>query len=331
MANSHIRKKKGVRRGRVILILVIVLVLISALVLGGVALWNNFVKPPEIPTQTVPEGMTRPDSVEEGIYNILVVGRDRVGLNTDTILLVSLNTEDDKVNVLSIPRDTYVKGAERKIKKINGAYGRTGKANVDNLLEEIEIVTGIRPDNYVIVDLDGFVELIDAIGGVEVDVPQKMNYDDDAQNLHIHLEKGLQTLNGEDAMGFVRFRHDYAEGDMGRVKAQQIFLKALADKMMSPSQLGNVDKYVNFVQNNLDTELTAGEMLWFGIQLLEMNPATDVQMFILPGEGMMYEKYSYFLVEKEEALEMLNDYFNPYDQKITDIGVIDINSVKKAA
>ena len=92
-----------------------------------------------------------------------------------------------------------------------------------------------------------------------------------------------------------------------------------------------MDKYVNFVQNNLKTELTAGEMLWFGTQLLEMDPTTDVQMFILPGEGMMYEKYSYFLVEKAEALDMLNTYFNPYDQKITDIGVVDINTVKDAA
>lgn len=319
--NPHFKRKPMSGKKRALMITGCV---ILALVLVVAVLWFTLVRAPRIGDAgndpNLEPGVTRP----EGIYNVLIAGKDKVALNTDTLILASLNTKEKKVNLLSIPRDT-MSNVTRSNKKINAAYGRSGKANIDHLLEEIQGVTGIMPDNYVVIDLDGFIELIDKIGGVEVDVPRDMDYDDDAQDLHIHIKKGLQTLDGKTAMGFVRYRKGYADADLGRIRAQQLFLSAIAKKMMQPSNLLQINAFAEFAKENVKTDLSVGEMAWFGMQLVSIDAENDLQMFTLPGAAGMYHRLSYYIVNEAETLELINTYFNPYSRDITSLNLIEVN------
>lgn len=304
--------------------LIIAGIIIAVIAISASMLWFGNVRAPKVDRNEAGskgQEYTRP----EGVYNVLVVGKDKIAMNTDTLILASLDTRTGKANLLSIPRDT-MSNVTRKNKKINAAYGRTGKGDINNLLEEIEGLIGFRPDNYVMIDLDGFVGLIDEIGGVQIDVPRDMKYDDPAQNLHIDIKKGSQVLDGKTAMGFVRYRHGYAEGDIGRVKAQQLFIKAIAKQMMNPANITKINSYATFAMNHVKTDLSMGEMVWFGTQLIKMDADTDIQTFMLPGAPLTYKKLSYYVINEEKALKVINENFNPYDKSISDLDLIDIKS-----
>lgn len=152
----------------------------------------------------------------ENTYTILVVGRDRVGLNTDTIMVAMMDCDAGEINVVSIPRDTLV-NVDWSVKKVNSIYGALG---TEGLLDGISDLLGFRVDNYVIVNTYVFQALVDAIGGVYYDVPIYMYYDDPNQDLHISLAPGYQWLSGYQAEQVVRFRQNndgtgYPDGDLG--------------------------------------------------------------------------------------------------------------------
>ena len=321
---KHPKKRRKVRKKAIATILCAILIL----VVGGLAMAGMRIKPPSLENLSH-DNSEQQDEREDGIYNVLVVGTDKVGLNTDTILVMSLDSVNNKANVMSIPRDT-MSNVSRSVKKINAAYAvgaKKGKGNIDNLKKEVSYLLGFEVDNYVVVNLSAFEELIDAIGGVTIDVPRNMNYDDPYQDLHIHINKGVQTLNGAQAVGFVRYRSGYAEGDLGRVKAQQLFIEAVAKQLSSASTITKLPKLAEIVLRNTDTDLTNGEMLWFGKKALEVDMSTDLQMFVLPGEARMVNRLSYYLPNEAEILEIVNQYFNPYSTAITSLNVVDVNSV----
>ena len=167
---------------------------------------------------------------KDGVFTFLLVGTDMDDGNTDTIMVASYDTVNQDVSIMSIPRDTMI-NASWDIKKINSVYSRSGDG-IDALLKRVKTLVGFTPDFHVKVDLKMFVELVDLVEGVEFDVPQDMNYDDPYQDLHIHLKKGVQVLDGEKAMELVRFRR-YSEGDIKRVEVQQAFMKALIKECLS--------------------------------------------------------------------------------------------------
>lgn len=312
------KKKNGIK------IAVIVFIVLLLMGLAAAFFLNSYIKPPAIPSNA--------DVSEEradGVYNVLVVGTDKVGLNTDTIMVLSLDTKNDQANVMSIPRDT-MSNVTRKVKKINAAYSVGGKANIDQLKEEVKYLLGFDVDYYVVVNLQAFEQMIDAIGGVTIDVKRNMDYEDPYQNLSIHIKKGEQTLNGKDAIGFVRYRHGYAEGDLGRVKAQQQFMEALAKQLATPATVSKLPKLANIVLNNMETDLTVGEMVWMGQQALEIDMSTNLHMFILPGEARYVNGLSYFLPDETEILEVVNAHFNPYPTPIRRINVVDVASLPKS-
>ena len=264
----HPRKKRKIRKKAVIIIVCV----IAALLISGLAMAGMSIKPPSVEKPSVDDTQEIEERAD-GIYNVLVVGTDKVGLNTDTIMVMSLDSINDRANVMSIPRDT-MSNVKRSVKKINAAYAigaKNGKGNIDNLKKEVSYLLGFEVDNYVVVNLGAFEEIIDAIGGVTIDVPRNMNYDDPYQDLHIHLEKGVQTLSGKEAIGFVRYRSGYAEGDIGRVKAQQLFIEATAKQLASPSTLTKLPKLAEIVLRNMDTDLTNGEILWFAKEAMAID------------------------------------------------------------
>jgi len=319
----HPKKKRKVRK-----VVLIILCAIFILIASGLAMAGMSIKPPTLHPSTM-ENEENAEARKDGIYNVLVVGTDKVGLNTDTILVMSLDSVQNRASVISIPRDT-MSNVKRSVKKINAAYAigaKNGKGNIDNLKLEVSYLLGFEVDNYVVVNLSAFEEIIDAIGGVTIDVPRNMDYDDPYQDLHIHLSKGLQTLNGQQAIGFVRYRSGYAEGDLGRVKAQQSFIQTLAKQLASPATLTKVPKLAEIILRNMDTDLTNGELVWFAKEALEVDMETNLNMFVLPGAAQYVNRLSYYLPNETEILTIVNEYFNPSETPITQLNIVNVSNV----
>ena len=237
---AAVRRKKRLGGKKTALI---ILGCVALIALAVTVLWKALVAPPDVSHNLHPGGsvpVTETENGDEpttaggrkdGYYTFLLLGKDTSSGSTDTIILVSYDVPNQQVNMMSIPRDTAV-NVPWSIKKINSVYSakESSGGGLENLKQQVAYLTGVMPDFYVIIEWEAVGELVEALGGVEFDVPRNMNYDDPYQNLHIHLEKGVQVLNGEEAMGVIRYRHDnvradgvmpgYADGDLGRTKTQ---------------------------------------------------------------------------------------------------------------
>ena len=264
---------------------------------------------------------------KEGVFTFLLVGTDMDDGNTDTIMVASYDTKNQDISIMSIPRDTMI-NESWDIKKINSVYSRY-KDGMDALKKRVKTLVGFTPDFYVKVDLSMFVKLVDLIGGVEFDVPQDMNYDDPYQDLHIHLKKGVQLLDGEKAMEMVRFRR-YSEGDIKRVEMQQNFMKALIKECLSIKHWGKIKSYIDLAMENVQTDLEFGSVVWFAANVLGLNsgvPALnmdDVYTCTIPGDywGEAYSRsthqnQSYVTIYPKQVVELVNERFNPYEQRVT--------------
>ena len=314
----------------------IVSALIVAVYVGG----SLLIRPPEIPqsggqdSQTAPVVNTEGDTQEEqgrvrrdGVYNIALLGKDVDSGNTDTIIVVSYDVPNQKVGMISIPRDTAVERSWRKQPKINGAFYGAG---ADVLKEEIEYTFGIPIDYYILVDLKGFIALVDQLDGVEVNVPLDMNYDDPIQNLHIHFNKGTQTLNGQEAMEVVRYRHDNSDSpnyranmwysDVQRGEMQRQVLMQLAKKVVSWNSVPKVMSFLDIFNQYIKTDLSASNLAYFATQALQVDLATGVSQGTLEGEANgVYKGTKWcFIFKAEDILPVLNEQVNPYNQPLTE-------------
>ena len=189
---------------------------------------------------------------------------------------------------------------------------------------------GTRTDTIIIAHLDANdhtvallsiprdtpVATVDLVGGVEFDVPMDMNYEDPSQNLYIHLQKGLQTLDCEQAMGLVRFRKGYATQDIQRTQTQQQFLKALAKQCLSVSSLTKLREFADIFSQYVTTNLTTGNMVWFGKELLSCD-FDNMKTYTAEGEGAMINGASYYPLYAGKLLSVVNEAFNPYDTPIS--------------
>ena len=258
-----------------------------------------------------------PASHKEGFYNILIVGTDEEGSRTDTIMIARMDVKSHTVALLSIPRDTLITG-NYSVPKINSVYGAAGKGErgIQALKSKLAQLLGFEVDGYAIVNLDAFIELVDLVEGVEFDVPMNMDYDDPTQNLHIHLQAGVQHLNGEQAMGLVRFRKGYASQDIMRTQVQQQFLQALAKKCLSVVNLSKVDDMAQIFLENVSTDMTLGNLVYFGQELLKCD-FDNMYTHTLQGEAVMVNDASCYALYLYKTLSVVNDYFNPYDVQIT--------------
>ena len=330
-------------------LLTLVLLVLPILVISGFAFSAYLSRPPELPTQdeVISDGITeegtvieeptepteptnqkqeppaRPAKVyKDNFYTFLVTGIDNEGYHTDTIMVVSLDTAAKKVNVVSVPRDTQV-DVDRDHKKINAAYAYGG---TKELKRELESILGFVPHYYIRVDLEAFTKLVDAVGGVEFDVPQDMDYDDPSQDLYIHLIKGRQLLDGDQALQLVRFR-GYFNADLGRMQTQQEFLKALAKEVLTPASILKINTFVDIFQQNVKTDISLRDLQWFAQQSIKLNPATDITMQTLPysDDGGSYLGVFYLFLSPEEVVSMVNKTINPYT---TDITLEDVNIIR---
>ncbi len=272
---------------------------------------------------------------KEGVYTFLLVGTDKGDGNTDTIMVVSYDTVNQNINIMSIPRDTMI-NESWDIKKINSVYSRTG-GSIDALSNRVRKLIGFKPDFYVKVDLSMFVQLVDLVGGVEFDVPQNMNYSDPYQDLYINLKKGVQTLDGDKAMQLVRFRR-YAQGDIKRVEVQQNFMKALIKECLSINNWGKVKSYIELGLKNVQTDLDFGSVVWFAANVLGINDAPTLNMdnvytCTIPGNYVASawsrdtnSYQSYVTIYANQTVKLVNERFNPYQQNVN-TGMLDVMTI----
>ena len=277
---------------------------ICGLALTAIALWFIFWGPGKVTigkpiatqvatiTQIIPSvptfgSISQPTSVLFMGVDVMYEGRgrdlksDHTALNgrSDTMMLGFFNPQQNTVSVLNIPRDTEVNIGKYGVQKINSANALGGpeyaRGAVTSLVE-------MPVDHYVVMNLQGLVQLVNELGGVTVEVPKKMSYMDWTAKLKIDLEPGVHTLTGNQAMGFVRFRHDEL-GDIGRVQRQQIFLHACAGKMMDPRSWLHVPALLSIAQQNIQTDLSEVDLASI-LNFAHNIPKSNIKFVMLPGQ-----------------------------------------------
>lgn len=247
-------------------------------------------------------------SIDHPVENFVVAGIDEGGYRTDLILLCQINRKDNEVHILQIPRDTKVTN-RRTDKKINSAY----YSGFDVMSSEIEQITGIAPDNYVMVSFNAFGDIINSIGGVILDIPFDMQYEDPVQDLVIDLKKGKRRLNGERAEMYMRYRqgndgNGYKDGDMGRLSAQQELYNAVADKLLSPMGVLRAPAVFFAVKKHTDTSFTGGKILGLMLDVLRAGK-DNIHIHTLPGEGRYIGGGSYFVPYKNQTSDLMKENF----------------------
>ena len=238
--------------------------------------------------------------------NALIVGTNQN--LTDTMMYVNYNVETGKVAMMSIPRDTYITNEYCVGHKLNSLY--RGK-NTQAFVEQIEELIGVDIDYYLIFDSKMLIDIVDKVGGVEVDVPVRMKYDDTNQNLHIDLKKGTQVLNGKQAEQFVRYRKGndgsgYARGDLQRTEVQQQFIKNFISTVLSAKNLTKIPDLINVALDNTDTNITAREALKYSTDVMKID-TSNISSCTAPGEAKYINNISYFVMDKENTNELVKN------------------------
>lgn len=229
-----------------------------------------------------------------------MVGLDEVvPERADTILLASVNIKNKHCNIISIPRDTYLQISKNKFDKIAHTYR---KNNINFLKNSLENLLGVKIDNYIIIKAMGSKKIIDAIGGVELMVEKRMKYTDKKQNLYIDLHPGKQVLNGERSLQYLKFRSDKL-GDVGRIKRQQKFMKAVFDKTIDIKNIPKIPQLIRVSLENTKTDLHFSQAICLSILGFYIYPK-NLNWEVLPGEPHFYNNINYWrpLTLKEKSI-----------------------------
>lgn len=306
---------------KAVTIVSVIVIILSVLTTAACLLlmWQPFKEQGAAPPSSAPvnagAGGTSSEQFEgwDGSFsNFLLVGLDKTNELTDTIMVVGFNNKTGQINVLQIPRDTYA-GKNIPTYKYNAIYGSDKKySGLENLRSHIQNDFGIKIDHYASITTKGLDRLVDSAGGVDLTVPMNMNYDDPVQDLHIHLKKGYQHLNGSQAEQLVRYRHGYTEGDMGRLDTQKLFLAAFSGKLKGMSKIDLTTKVLPVLmsQDNFATDMTGLQMIQFGLAAQKIN-MSSIAVRTMPGEPFYLGDNSLYSVHKDQVLTLLNRYFVP--------------------
>lgn len=239
----------------------------------------------------------------QGQFNILIIGEDNVegSRRSDTILVASIDINEKNIKILSMPRDTRVNIPGHGFQKLNHAFAYGGedllKATVEKYLSQPILY-------YVIVDYDSFPAVVDSFGGVKINVDKRMHYVDHAGKLNIDIKPGIQRMNGEEALHYVRFRKD-ALGDIGRVQRQQKFLRALLQKAYSPSTVIKIPEITSSIMNLIKTDISpslAVQLAGFFRNELNQN---NIYFSTLKGKPATIDKLSYWIGDVKFANNFL--------------------------
>lgn len=243
---------------------------------------------------------------QHGCIQVLVMGKDRAAGLTDVLMIASLDTKQNTLHLIQIPRDTYAAYTDGSYKKLNGAYAKLGGEGVAAFLSEN---MGIPIDYYACIDLDVLGEMVNMIGGVPINIPDDMDYDDPSQNLHIHLKAGEQVLDGDTAQMFVRFRSGYVQADVGRMDAQKLFLSSLAKKTKENLSTAQTVSLVCKCFGKIKTNMSLSDCISCAKTLRKVE-LSELHMVTLPGAPTRTATNSgawYYVLNKSATDRLLRD------------------------
>ena len=273
---------------------------------------------------------------------VLGVSTDLDSELTDTIMVASYNPNTQKANLLSIPRDTFTgknKSRATASQKINALYNIN--KNPEKTLEAVNELTGLDIQYYVVVKTEALIEVVDAIGGVEFDVPIDMKYDDPTQDLHIDLKAGLQKLDGDKAEQLLRWRHsnskngvmttypsEYGNDDFGRMRTQRDFIVATMKQTLKPGNIFKIGQLLEIANKNVETNIELSLAKDYVPYAVEFN-TDNIKTAALPGTTPDIKEpngVSVFVVNKTEAKELINSMF--YEEENNDSENNTTNSIE---
>ena len=289
-------------------------------------------------------------SLKEIKVLILGVSTDLDSELTDTIMVASYNPNTQKANLLSIPRDTYTgknKSRATASQKINSLYNIN--KNPQKTLEAVNKLTGLDIQNYIIVKTEALIEVVNAIGGVEFDVPIDMKYDDPTQDLHIDLKAGLQKLDGNKAEQLLRWRHsnskngvmttypsEYGNDDFGRMRTQRDFIVATMKQTLKPGNIFKIGQLLEIANKNVETNIELSLAKDYVPYAVEFN-TDEIRTAVLPGttpDMKETNNVSVFVVDKTATKELINSMFfeeENSDSKNNTTNSIENNSISNSS
>lgn len=279
----------------------------------------------------LPEGSIEAGKENKKELTFLALGLDAQDVasaqndRTDTIMLFRYTPETGKMSVLSIPRDTRVMIPGKGMDKLNHAHAYGGpeltiKA-VNNLLD-------MNIEHYVRIDYNLVKEVVDTLGGVEVDVPMDMRYSDPYANppLKIDIKKGVQVLDGDESMQFLRFRSGYGDQDLGRIRAQQNFIESAIEEALKPSNITKAPSMIRSGVNNIDTNIPVTTMLSYATELNNIK-TENLYMATMPGEPSMIGGVSYFIHEEEGTQRLMELMF--HNRELINRNLLDLEEIEE--
>ena len=261
---------------------------------------------------------------EKSDYTFLVCGLDNAAENTDAIILFNYNVDTNNASFVQIPRDTYADYSQ-SVKKINSIYpssraeGMSQKDSMQRLSDFISDTLGVRIDGYVCFTLDALTRLIDAVGGVDMDVPTDINFTDPDGENRYYLTAGRHHLSGDEAVRFIRYREGYALGDLGRIDAQKFFLRAFVDKLKTAINIKLVAKSAVKKEGGVITNIKISDLLGIALKLRNRIKECSVRYANLPGAADKMDDGRWYYFVNKPASEGL----------ISALGLAKINSFDK--
>ena len=247
--------------------------------------------------------------------------------SSDTMIVCSYDPKTQQASMLSIPRDTFIGENTNRAKagnKLNSFY--SNGSTPEKTMEAINEVTGLNISKYVLIDTKALKELVDIIGEVEFDVPINMDYDDDSQQLYIHLQKGIQKLNGDKVEQLVRFRHnnngstypyEYGIEDYGRMRTQRELIKTILKQTVQLKNVKEIGKIMDLAEKYIQTNMNFSELKNYIPYIVKMN-IDNIQTEQLPGESKVLNGIWFFLNDKKETEEVVNRLFRNTESNQTE-------------
>lgn len=279
-------------------------VIIFSLVFFGIYSYNN----------KSDKNIDKPLETNSDSINFLLMGvdsqdsKENSNVRTDTLMVLNVNKSSGQISILSIPRDTKTSIEGRKYQeKINHAHVYGGP---DLTLKTVSNLLNLKLDYYVVADYNFVKEFVDLVGGVEIDVPMDMHYEDPVADppLYIDLKEGLQKLDGDESLQYLRFRKGYKDADLGRINAQQTFIKSLIKQTLRPINIIKTPQMYNAYNSYINTNIPLGTIMKYSLKfnkydLGNMNTQT------LPGEAKTVKGISYFVHSEEKTKILVKELF----------------------
>lgn len=281
------------------------------------------------------EATEQPEETGPDTIKVALLGTDADGLRTDSMMVLVYDKKSSILNLFSVPRDTYIEVSPTLKDKMAGKihlpsymkltelYSYMKRGDVESpesyTAKAIEQLMGMEIDHIVLLETSGFRKVVDAVGGVEVYVPRNLNYDDPYQNLHIHLSKGTQVLDGKEAEQFVRFRKTNdltGYGDFGRMEMQQYFLKNFLKTLAQPENLGHMNQIITAMSDFVSTDCDFMTALGY-VQYLDDVNFDRIQSHMLPGDAATINNGWYFKLKDNQELHAFVN--NALEQSYQDV------------